>query len=120
MRVVLLSVLNWDDPSGVRSVKTPFPADLVEEFVDFVRQNRQWPNAPEVLARRATRFLSALQKVGPLAQAPSGIPATIAVLPVEEVSKAVPCPHCDRTFKQAMHLARHLNAKHPVPEDVEA
>lgn len=114
MRVVMLSVLNWDDPSGVRAVKTPFPADLVEEFIDFVRMNRQWPNAPEVLANKARRFLTTLNHVGPLAQEPSGIPAVVQ-LPVEEVPKTVPCPQCDRTFRQAMHLARHLKAKHPEP-----
>lgn len=114
MRVVMLSVLDWSDPGGVRAVKTPYPADLVEEFIDFVRQNRQWPNAPEVLANKARRFLTALNHVGPLAQAPSGVPVGVT-LPVEPVRKSVPCPHCDRTFTQAMHLARHLKAKHPEP-----
>lgn len=120
MRVVMLSVMDWSDPGGVRAVKTPFPADTVEEFVDWLRMNRQWKNAPEVMRNKAIRFLAALDKVGPLAQVPSGIPAVIAV-PVEVVvEKTVPCPHCDRTFKQAMHLARHLKSKHPVVEEVEA
>lgn len=126
-RVVMLAVPDWDSPearqSGVRRVKKPYPADQVEEFIDWLRENRQWKNAPEVLRNRAIKFLAALDKVGPLAQEPSGEVSVVAVTTGPAVStipdvpaKAIPCPHCERTFSRIPGLARHMQSAHPPVE----
>lgn len=130
-RVVQLTVLDWDSPeakvSGVRSIKKPFPADPVEDFIDWLRENRQWKNAPEVLRTRALKLLQTLDKVGPLAQEPSGQMSVVAVSTVPAASvvesvpaKAIHCPHCPRTFSRIPGLARHLQSAHPDLQAVES
>lgn len=125
-RVVHLAVVDWDSEeakrSGVRTILTPFPAEPVEEFINWIRENKQWRNDPQVLADRCHRFLKKQDQLGPLA--PDGSVRAIVeprmgpdvVVPVVQgraVKTHIPCPHCDKSFGQVMHLGRHLKAKHP-------
>lgn len=118
-RVIHLTVPDWDSPaakeSGVRQVKRPFAPDLVEAYVDWLRSNNQWRYAPSLLVERTSKFLSALNQQGPLADPPITVQTTTvpAASTTPNVERKVPCPHCDRHFALPMHLARHITSKHP-------
>lgn len=106
MRYLLLSQLDYDAPGGVRAVKKPYPVDAVEEFVNYLRENKQWRNRPEILHQRVGMLMTKLDRVGPLATVE--VPATLTTAaPCADVAPPTFACECGFEAKSKAGLGAH-------------